>query len=380
MKHTVPTILAIAAFSPGLAALEVADKDVKLGLVLQAQLRADISSAETAAGDDYDVMTGNANGGDAVDFYNRRLRFGLKGSFKDDYKFSVVFAADKGQAKDKAVALYELTLTRVMKDEANNLTHELRAGVSNAFFNGAFSSYSSTTFLFPGNRAADGLGGSRGYGVGYLLTSAYGRFGADIQNNTADDSNPAASDGMFYSTRIEASLPGEWNIAKPTETFLGKDGKGALLAVDYATNVRAGNSTTTVGYGVELLGHFNAVTALAEYRAIVAENHTAETEVTSEVIAAQAGYAMPLGEAIIEPAIRYQIIDKDTDNDEEGSNYGTALDYGSSGTQIDVGVNYYISGHNNKIQVAYTMWQGEEDADGDQASADILRTQWQLWF
>jgi hypothetical protein len=386
VKHTVPTLLAIAAFAPGLAALDVKDDDMKLGLTLQLQLRADMSTAETAAGADYDVMTGNANSGDTVDFYNRRLRFGLKGVYKNDYKFSVVFAADKGQAKDKAVTLYEATVTRVLKDEANNLTHEFRAGLANAFFSGAVGSYSSTAYLLPGIRGTEALGTYRGNGIAYMLTAPMGRFGIDIQNNINDDISTTASDGMFYSTRAEISLPGEWNIAKPTESFQGKTGKGVLGAVDYMTNVRAGNTTTTTGYGFELLAHFDAVTALAEYRATSTEVSTTNTTTKASVWLVQAGYAMPLGDAIIEPAIRYQVIDLNSDNDKEGLAYsqtsgsGKALDYGTSGNQIDIGVNYYISGNNNKIQVAYTMWEGEENTSGDKATADILRAQWQLWF
>ncbi|MBN8525267.1 MAG: hypothetical protein J0M02_08030 [Planctomycetes bacterium] len=387
MKHTVPAILAIAALTPGLNALDVKDDDVKLGLTLQLQLRADVSEAEDAAGNDYDVMTGGANGGDAVDFYNRRMRFGLKGTYKGDYRFSVVFYGDKAQTNSQTIRLYESTITRVWNDEANGLSHEFKAGLSNAFYNGALGSYASASFLFAGSRASDGFGGSRGYGAGYLLTSKFGRFGADVQNNISDDSGttgtPAVvtqSDGMFYSARVEISPPGELNIAKPAETFLGKEGKGVLLAADYMSNVRAANATTSTGYGIELLGHFDAITALAEYRTLSSENHSTDLTVDGEVWLVQAGYAMPLAGAVIEPAIRYQVIDKNTDEDNEGTSYGTSLDYGNSGTQIDLGVNYYIHGNNNKVQLSYTMWEGEEVEGGDAATADILRAQWQLWF
>jgi hypothetical protein len=382
VKQLSPALLALAvcALAPSLSALDVKDDNVKLGLFLQLQMRADVSSAETAAGADYDVMTGGANGGDAVDFYLRRVRFGLKGMWKDDYKFSVVFYGDKAQTGTQTIRLYEATIARAWKDEANGLTHEFKAGLANAFYNGALGSYSSTAYLFPGIRATELLGGSRGVGVAYMLTAPLGRFGVDVQNNTADDTSATASDGMFYSARLEATLPGELGIAKPTETFLGKDGKGALLAVDGMTNVRAGNATTTTAYGVELLGHYDAITALAEFRASTAKNNTTDVETKKQVWLVQAGYAMPLGDGIIEPALRYQAIDLDTDNEEEGTSYGTGLDYGTSGTQVDVGVNYYLHGVNNKVQVAYTMWQGEEDSAGDQASADILRAQWQLTF
>jgi hypothetical protein len=382
VKHTSPTLLILAAMAiaPSVSALSVKDDDVKLGLALRIQARADVSDAETASGTPYDVMTGNANGGDPADFYLRRLRFGVKGSFKDDYKFNITFAADKAQAKDKGVALYEAYVARVWKDEDNKIEHELIFGQSNAFFNGVANSFSSSKFLLPGVRATDQMLASRGNGLGYRMNSEMVRFGADMQNNIKDDSSATKSDGLFYSARIELTPPGELGIKKVMESYVGQDGKGVMLSLDYGANVRQANTTTTTGYGTEWLVHVDGLTALAELRADDAENMTTNVKTKKQIWLVQAGYALPLGDAFIEPAIRYTSIDLDTDNEEEGSSYGTSLDFGASGSQFDAGVNYYIHGHNNKVQLAYTNWKGEENAGGDKAKADILRAQWQLDF
>lgn len=386
MKHTSPTLLVIAALAivPGLSALDVKDDDVKLGLAIQLQIRADVSDAHKAdkAESPYDVMTGNSNGGDPADFYLRRARFGLKGTWRGDYKFALIMSGDKAQAKDKAIGIYEAYVERVWKDESHGMTHELKAGQSNAFFNGVAGSFSSSGFLFAGARATDQLLASRGNGLGYALTTPMVKFGADVQNNTKDDTSATAGDGMFYSARVEVTGPGEWAIAKPVESFVGKAGKGVLVSFDAGENNRAGNVTTTTGWGTELLAHVDGLTALAEYRADKGDNKTNNTlDYKASVWLVQAGYALPLGDAFIEPAVRYQKIDTNKDNTTEGNSYGTNLDYGTSGSEIDFGVNYYIHEHKNKVQLSYSMWKGEESkVGGYQAEANILRAQWQLAF
>ena len=66
----------------------------------------------------------------------------------------------------------------------------------------------------------------------------------------------------------------------------------------------------------------------------------------------------------------------------EASNYGSNSDYGSSGYQTELGVNYYINKNSNKMQLAYQYWRGEgggAPSTGD-AKASIVRLQWQLVF
>ncbi len=384
MKYTSPTLLIIAALAaaPGISALSVKDDDVKLGLAIRIQARADVAKAETPAGNKWDAIGNRAGGSDPVDFYLRRTRFYLKGSYKSDYKFNVTFVADKkgndDGAGDPAISLYEAYIARVWKDEANGLEHELIAGRQNAFYNGVYNSFSSGKFLLPSARATDQLFGNRGTGLGYRLSSEMVTFGADVQNNQGDTG--ATQDGMFYDARIEVTPPGEMAIKKNMESFVGAEGKGVKLTLDVASNVRQAQTTDTLGWGSELLVHVDGLTALAEYRTDKVSNKVTETDIKKVIWLIQAGYALPLGDAFIEPAIRYTKIDLNKDNDAEGSNFGSKLDYGASGSQIEGGVTYYISGHNNKLQLEYLNWQGEENAAGDKASADIVRAQWNLDF
>lgn len=386
MKHTSPTLLALAAILavPSAYALDVKDDDVKMGLAVRIQARAEVNDAENAAGALYDANTGNLHGGDPVDFYLHRVRFAVKGNWKNDYFFNVTMAADSTAAKGANFQAYETYIGYKMKDEASGLTHSFQTGLANAFFNGIAHAYSSSEFLFPGGRATELMLASRGVGIAYMLTAPVGRFGIDIQNNIGDSATK--QDGLFYSARLELTPPGEMGIKKTTESFLGKEGKGILVALGYGSNVRdrttVAAGVTTTSYGVEVLGHFDGLTALAEFRTQTAENMTPNAspkETKGEVWLVQAGYALPLYDGVIEPAIRYTAIDLNKDNDTENAVFGKK-DYGNSGTQIDVGVNYYIHGHNNKVQVAYTNWTGEENAAGDEASADIYRVQWQLNF
>lgn len=397
MKNPSLTLLALAVAAPAAYALDLKDEDVKLGLALQLQIRAEWADAEDKTGASYNVAEGTATQPDAVDFYVRRARFGVKGSYKDDYKFAFVLRMDQ---EDKATSVaagstYNKDASINRRPEAHqvyigrefkqgNLTHYVQAGLDYAFFNGPSAVVSSNTLLFVNGRSTEqaALLAPRGVGVKYKLTAPYVTWGVDIQNNVGDSANTADNgEGLCYTTRVHITPENEWKIAAPAESFLGKPGKGVLLSAEYGKNV---DDITTSGivditaYGFELYGHWDAVSALAEYRSVLTENQTAKTEVTSNVWLVQAGYAMPcplVKGAIVEPAIRFQSIDLDADEDKETPDFGSG-EYGASGTQIDVGVNYYLNNANTKFALDYANWTAE---DGD-AKAQIIRAQLQLYF
>lgn len=390
MKNITPTLLALVAIAPTVAALDVKDDDIKLGLFVRLQARADWSKSTNADGDQYDIATGSNSQNDPVDFYMRRARIGFQGSYKNDYKFVATVAADKLDSKDtstgRAIVAYEMFVGRIWKDEDNKLTHEVDAGLMNPFFNDASSVCSSANFLFPSTRATDTLLNNRGTGLGYKLSAPMGTFGVNILNNKADDNN-TNGDGLFYSGRVEFSPEGEFHIAKTTESFVGKAGKGILVAVDVGQNTRDNGDITTLGWGAEILGHADGLTAIAEFRRDKIKNNVLPEPVagatqTKQIMLVQAGYALPAlaNGSVVEPAIRFTKLDLNKEVDTEGTSYGGGLDYGTSGTQIELGVNYYINGHNNKLQLEYLNWKGEENAAGDKAKASIVRAQWQLTF
>lgn len=416
MKHLSPSLLVLAALAaaPASQALDVKDDDVKLGLTLQIQVRAEAAQAEDSTGRTFGVAENAAApvGQDPVDFYLRRARIGFKGSWKSDYKFAFQLRSDNqdraGSAnpgdgsnpaapstRNRLFQTHVAFIERVFKQEDLKLEHSLRAGLDYAFFNGSGSSavFSSSGFLLPAARATDSQLAPRGVGVGYKLAHEIVTWGVDVQNNTNDD-NLGKGDGMFYGTRLHLTLPGELAIAKPVESFLGKEGTGVLLSLEYGKNVNANTvpaapaaptSTDTVAMGSELLVHVDGLTALAEIRDVTATVTSlatnVETETKRRIWLVQAGYALPLYDTVIEPAVRYTEIDLNTDNGNETGNFGNG-DYAAvSGTQIEAGVNWYLHGHNNKLQLAYLTWEAEAAPAGQgKPSADIYRAQWQLSF
>jgi hypothetical protein len=151
---------------------------------------------------------------------------------------------------------------------------------------------------------------------------------------------------------------------------------------------QAGQVQKTDVYGVDLLLHVDGLTALAEFRhrGIYTKNLDSDKKDSegADILVLQAGYAFPveaLG-GVLEPALRFQDIDMNTGNEKEGKPFGGG-DFGNSGRQIDVALNLYLAGHNNKINLMYTRWTGEEGttpATDEKPMANIVRLQHQLNF
>lgn len=411
MKHTSPTLLTLAALviAPAAYALDVNDADVKLGLSLQLQVRAEVSAARDYNNNNYNVAEGSVSQQDAVDFYIRRARLGFKGTYKDAFKFAFILRAD---AEDKTTAgvgrtpeVQQAFVGREFKQ--GNLTHYVQAGLDYAFFNGTSAIASSNTALLINARATEqaGMLAPRGVGLKYQLKAPYVTWGVDIQNNIGDsvnsDSTNGHGEGMCYTTRVHITPENEWKISTPAESYLGAPGKGILVSLEYGRNVddviaEVATPTATAGtvtakvtdrqaWGSEVYFHYDAVSALAEWREVVDSNTNSTTDVLTTVkkriYLIQAGYAMkcPMVEgAVVEPALRFQRIDLDRENATDVAfkgDYGSA-EYGNSGKQIDLGVNYYLNKANTKFALDYAYWRAE-DGDGQ---ANILRAQMQLYF
>jgi hypothetical protein len=257
---------------------------------------------------------------------------------------------------------------------------------------------SSSRKLMPNDNASAGYLNPRGVGVAGRFNHPLFMVGVDLQNNTNGAKDTAAGDqaeadeGLFYGIRAEFSFSPDWFIAKRSESFLGKEGHGLNIGVSYGANTDAvladADPTTAAAqagqqslsaFGVDAMLWLNGLSAFAEYRAgsleIDRNDGTSIDDVKAEYITIQAGYAFLVGEEVLEPAIRYQIIDNNTDADEE-VNFGSNGESGASGTQIDIGLNYYLSGHDNKLSLAVSLWEAEE---GD-ADATIIRLQHQINF
>ena len=406
--HVIPprlALLALAASTSALAAVEIADADTKVIIGLYQQARIDVAQARDLNGDRYSINDGTSVTPDTADFYIRRFRPSLKGSVKGAI-FSTTLQADNWgkdvSGKDAAgnntsttsVGLYEAFAGKEF--QVGGIKHTVTLGKQLAWFNTAGSR--STTMQFVTSRASCTLLSPIGIGAGYRLASELVNLGVDIQNNTGDSTGSNTQDdgeGLCYTARIEFTGPkGDWNIGKWQESYAGAAGHGLALGLEAGTNRgdRSGSGTgaspyageTTTAYGADLLLHVDGLTAFGEYRvqrkAKTYDGNTESTTTPARIWSAQAGYAMNLeGGLALEPALRYTSIDMNRDDANEATVYGTA-EYGASGQQVDVGLTLFLAGHNHKLSGIFTSWNGEANTAGDQGTARIVRIQHQILF
>lgn len=423
MKRIVPSLslLALAGFA---AAEVVSDDAAKITVGLYSQARLDVSRGSTTTGDTYSPSENATGTPDTADFYLRRLRPSLKGTYGNAFVFQMTLAADNwgknASATANSTAANTLTLFDAFggfKLVDGDLSHTIVMGKKNAwFYTGNFNSASG---LFSNMRPTTIIGVPNNVGAAYLLESPIARFGVDVLNNVgtglalpagAGDDNASTNaagnssgEGLWYSARVELTGAGSWS-SKWQESFVGKPGQGFVVAAEAgavnhdrvsfggtaAAPTNPGDASATV-VGLEGMLHLDGLTAVADFRmqktTRTPDAGAALADVTSRTWCVQAGYAMASGITLVpvlEPAVRYAVINKDVDNDAsaiDGATYGAA-DYGNSGRQIEIGLNAYFNGHKNKLAVEYVRWTGEEPstANTQAPTANILRVQHQLWF
>jgi hypothetical protein len=404
VKHpviTLATLACLGATAPALHAVSIKDDALSLGFGIRMQTRAQANDANGTTGGDYRVNGGTAGAvDDPVDFYIRRARLYLNIKYGSDWKGQLAFNADNvdraGTNDNRAAQLRYAWMERGF-DLGDGMSHAIHFGLDKPYNNPSDSAMSASRELMPNSNAAAGYLAPRGVGVGYRFFHPVFLVAADLQNNTngAKDNtgaNAQEEDGFFYGVRAEFSFSPDWFIKKRAESYLGKEGHGLNLGLSYGTNQDAvvadadavtaatqPGQTSLTSYSVDAMLWWNNISAYAEYRAGTGEatrnDGVAVADVDAEFIVLQVGYAIPLGEGVVEPAVRYQIIDANTDADEV-SVYGNNTESGGSGTQLDLGVNYYLSGHDHKFHLAVSLWEAEEG----EADATIVRLQHQINF
>jgi hypothetical protein len=412
VKSFCPTLAALIAGlgASTAAAVDISDNDIKLTPVLYLQSRVEIANAKDATGEDYSIEANDLGKSDTADFYIRRFRPGFKGTYQGVWKFALIWRMDdtlRAGSTATSATIHQGYVAREIKNDA--ITHTIKSGLDYAFFNHAEASNS--TSMFPIQRAAHNLYAVRGAGLSYMLNAPMVRWGVDIMNNVADDAvtQPELAnldpdgEGLSFTTRVEVTGAGEMAIPKYQESWFGKEGTSWMVGAEIGRNQddrfvtgagagRVGHTADTTCFGLDALFHWNALSALIEGRWLTRsfENDDASDtdDVKQRTYAVQVGYAFPLTSVVVEPCIRYQLIDFNSEEDNEAVNYAVAADastatsaqsnrdYGNSGDQVDVGVNCYLNGHANKISLVYTTWKAE---DGD-AKANIVRIQHQINF
>ncbi len=425
MKHPVKTLAALAflgVMAPTAHAVSLKDDVLSLTPGVRIQTRAQMNDATTGTGtvgatngpgSDFRLASGTAGASDEpIDFMMRRARIYMNFKYGSNWKGQIAIHADgvdnSATNANRGMNLRYAWLERGF-DMGDGISHGITFGLNKPYNNATDSAMSSGREMMPNSFASASYLAPRGVGAGYRFYHPVFMIAADLQNNTntAKDvttTNAAEEEGYFYGVRAEFSFSPDWFIKKRSESFVGKEGQGLNIGVSYGSNQDAALvdiDTATAGnqqakrslsaYGIDALFWLNGISAFAEYRTGTQEterndgvSNATTADVDGTFISFQIGYAMPLGDEVIEPCIRYQIIDKDTNNDNEKVNYSatdqahgqTSTDSGNSGTQIDFGVNYYLNGHDHKLHLAVSLWEAE-DGEGD---ATIVRLQHQINF
>ena len=387
-------LVACGAWLSG-ATVMVSDDDVRLDLGLLEQARAEHADATADDGADWVLVRARPGTSDNVDWSLRRARLGVTGSYDQDYRLNLTLAADLidvgGYQEAQDVGIYYAWLGYDFS--TGEATQSITVGLNDAFFNRVDSA--SAYFLFPSERVSAALMTVRGIGVGYHLTTPDADFGIDLRQSLDPDKpaeNAGNADGVFYSTRLEFSpLDGP----KPAyqESYAGAAGEGILLTADYGVDDRdqsvPGYTTRRRGYGFEGLGHVDGLSVLLEARYLNVDQDSngggagASTENHQRVLLVEAGYATAFGAMVLEECGRWSETNFDAPAGSPAPNYngGTSnplpdSDWGDSGRQYDLGINLYLKGHANKLQVAYSRWTASSGA----ARAGIWRVQQQLFF
>ena len=434
MKYTVPTLTALALMGtiPAFGASIADDLSIKPKVQIQARAQLGANGSGTN-GDEYNIYTG-ANGlNDVMRLSLRRARFGA--SAKNSTGWDAEFLVRAGERSDagtgagsaQTVNLYYGYIGKSFKTDA--LEHRVAIGLNKPF--NAESSISSSTYMFPNDRAVANLIEFRGQEVGYTLKHDLLKFGFDIANggNWSNFSNVGLGDdngtaggiyapspqgaktsvdtrpGTFFSGRIEFSPGADFMPAKKSESFAGAEGHHIVIGLDVqsdqkdqvdTTATRSVRQTTTM-YGPDALFHFNSISAIADYRLIqtkqsvdggTALNNTAAGNVDGYAYDVRFGYALPMESGlIVEPAIGYGVVNLNKNLDEGGVaahlyKQGEWQAGQVSGSQFELGVNLYWNGHANKTQIAYTKWKAEENAsvNGQSPDASVFTIQQQVTF
>ncbi len=411
MHRLVPS-LSLLALVTCAGAEVITDDGVKLTVGLLTQARMEIARGGTTSGDAYSPSENSSSGQpDTADFYLRRVRPYLKGTFGDGFIFQTTLAADnagRNGASPTTVTLFDAWAGRKIIGSA--VTHTIIAGKKNAWFYSG--NFNQATGLLPSFRPTVPVGAPNQIGLSYRLDSPIIRFGVDVLNNVGtgyansttlgaagDDAVNASQnegEGLWFSARMEITGTDGWG-SPWQESFAGQSGHGFVIGLEagaaakdrlasvVAAPGQPGHATATI-FGLEGMLHLDEFTAVADIRmqrtAFAADAGTDPDTVSAQTITLQAGYAFTIASALVpvlEPALRYSKIDNNTSESNEGALYGGS-DYGASGRQIELGLNAYFNGHKNKLAVEFIHWTGEEASGAGEPTANILRVQHQLWF
>ncbi|MFW5828917.1 MAG: hypothetical protein ACOCXA_01535 [Planctomycetota bacterium] len=361
----VPALAAVAALPMSASAFEIAGDGWTFAIEPRIQTRAEFASASAANGDDdLDIWASDSDAlvtGDdiqAYNFYVRRARLYMKGASDDGWFFEFTLRADKiglespqSNVSD-SIDVHDLYAGK--RWTQGEVDHLIAFGLDD--WGHIAAKDSSAKYLLPNTRLTTAVGGINisSVGLDYRFKTDMLNGGLTIAEAPSKESAPDDNADVFISARLATSLKPEWAI-KRSGSYLGAEGFGHEAGLEVVMHSLDGDDSLTA-FGVDYLVHYNQLSGLFE------AVFTSTDDVDGMVALAQAGWAVPLASGrIVEPAARLTLLDGDTDDDSPG----VLLQEGSAdGLYVDLGVNYYINGHANKLQAGLQLYTPEE-GDGD---------------
>jgi len=323
-----------------------------------------------------------------MDIYLRRIRLEFGGQLVQNLKYSLIFEADKnGKMASSGSPTNEIKIQYANIDYKFDDLFNVRFGkaklpysrvsltssskqliveraVSTEAAKKLFDDYYQAHLVFHG-KASEGL-------FAYNLAVADG-----WEPNSTVSSNTVHKSGLLYIARVEVFPPG-WVEKSQSDSHLGK-GQHLTIGANYAAqngieykgtsttpNVNEEDRTLT---GFDISGHWNAITGQVEYNAWKVESTDSTKNTEPQGWYAQAGYF--IDGPNIEPVIRYEVYDQDSNSDDKQEKTTT------------LGVNWYAKGHSFKVGLNWAHTEFDQNASGALAAddkKDMYQAQAQLYF
>jgi hypothetical protein len=378
MARTLVPALALAAITPFASAITLEDADGNsLGFGIRLQNRIDFNQGINNSAGDPVTDTAGVN---TVDFYLRRVRLYLKGKAEWGQKFQLALSADNlgrytGSGGNRRSSDPQVRYAWVAQEfKTDGGKHTIKLGLQKPYFMRSESLSSSkrmtTTTAVAADLAADHVAGRD-----MALTYGYKGSAFGVYVNLVDPSRSDSRNRDWqFSVRAETGLSADTTVKKLTESFLGKEGFHHLLGVGVGMEILSSSSANDDEDGDLVIAadytlHWNALTAVFDLGLLE------QTDNSGMTFAAGAAWSIPMESGVIEPALRLQLVD--LNEDDTTGDQGASRDFGGDdGTYAEFSLNYYMAGHDNKLQVALSSYTPEE-GDGD---AIGFRIQHQLNF
>src|SRR3990172_4811033 len=318
-----------------------------------------------------------------TDIYIRRIRLEFGGNLIQNLKYSLIFEADKnGKTASSGSPTNEVKIQYANIDYKFDDLFNLRFGkaklpysrisltssskqliierpVSTEAAKKLFYDYYQSHLVLHG-KASEGL-------FGYNLALADG-----WEPNSTVSSNIVHKSGLLYIARVEVSPPG-WIEKSQSDSHLGKGqhltigaNYAAQNGIEYKGNANEEDRTLT---GFDISGYWNAITGQVEYNAWKVESTDSTKNTEPQGWYAQAGYF--IDGPNIEPVIRYEVYDQDSNSDDKQEKTTT------------LGVNWYAKSHSFKVGLNWAHTEFDQNASGALAAddkKDMYQAQAQLYF